>query len=362
VLVPLLLALLIVAGELGQPMVRAGDPKARQWAALGGARARARDTLIQRAPSSDVAHGKSQVLAMVSEGTGEANAPGAAASMYVTTTRVASARRRGCGFARRVNRNRALRDSIVIMDFGRQARRRRTFGVSLFGHGFRSTRAIGAVAEWYAAGFDSCIRRTDHAHLVLAVGTSNYGSQISWRHGVEWASMVNGVAAWVGRNGLGNRVAIAGAIDMELGWNGPWRSRRWVAGYGSVAQHPYFDFGDAAGCPPRGNCVGGWRVEDVWYVSWGAPWALPLPEIYAPNGSSAREWQRLSLYSKLHHGRAMTIAGVMSQHAACRQSADPCWGMNNWPGHAWRLLHRALNSDPRTAQPLRWLTDVRWDH
>ena len=174
--------------------------------------------------------------------------------------------------------------------------------------------------------------------------------------------MVNDVSDWVGAHGYAHRVAVAGAIDMELGWAGPARSRRWTNGYGAVAQHPYFDFGDAAGCPPIGNCIGAWTVEDVWYVSWGAKWALPLPEIYAPNGSSAREWQRLSLYAKRRHGTAMTIAGVMSQHTACRQSDDPCWGMNNSPSRAWRLLRRALNSDRRTAQPLRWLTDVRWDH
>jgi len=133
-----------------------------------------------------------------------------------------------------------------------------------------------------------------------------------------------------------------------------------VNGYGSVAKHPYFDFGDAAGCPPTGNCIGRWTVEDVWYVSWGGRWALPLPEIYAPNGSSAREWQRLSLYSLQRHGRAMIIAGDMSQRRACRQSADPCRGMNNSPERAWRLLSRALNSEPRTAQSVRWSTDVTW--
>jgi hypothetical protein len=172
--------------------------------------------------------------------------------------------------------------------------------------------------------------------------------------------MVNDVADWLTSHGLVDRVGIAGANDVELGWNGPRQSRRWVDGYGSVARHPYFDYGDAAGCPPAGRCVGAWRVEDVWYVAWGARWALPLPEIYAPNGSSARQWQRLSLYSTLWHGRPMTIAGVMSQHAACRQSSDPCRGMNNSPERAWRLLSRTLNSDRRTTQTLRWVTDVRW--
>jgi hypothetical protein len=56
----------------------------------------------------------------------------------------------------------------------------------------------------------------------------------------------------------------------------------------------------------------------------------------------------------------MSIAGVMSQHRACRQSRDPCWGMNNSPAKAWRQLHRWLNGDSRTAQPLHWSTDITW--
>jgi N-acetylmuramoyl-L-alanine amidase len=276
------------------------------------------------------------------------------------TTKPIAVRAQGCRFARRAARHASLRDGLVVLDFGRSRMKRGVFGTSLFGSGFRSTSQIAGAAEAYVRGFAGCLPSRSKAHLVIAIGTSNFGGQVTFAQGRTWASMVNEVADWVSANGHDRLVDVAGADDIELGWNGPVVTRGWVKGYGSVAEHPYFDYGDAAGCPPTGHCIGRWTVEDVWYVSWGAKWALPLPEIYAPNGSSAREWQQLSLYSLRWHGHPMVIAGAMSQRRACRQSADPCWGMNNSPSRAWHLLARALNSDPRTAQPVRWSTDVEW--
>jgi hypothetical protein len=55
----------------------------------------------------------------------------------------------------------------------------------------------------------------------------------------------------------------------------------------------------------------------------------------------------------------MRIAGVMSQRGACRLTGDPCRGMNNTPGTAWRQLYRLLNRDPRTRQHIQWATDIR---
>jgi hypothetical protein len=89
---------------------------------------------------------------------------------------------------------------------------------------------------------------------------------------------------------------------------------------------------------------------------------MPLPEIYTNSGSQARQWYRLSLYSYLRHGRAMVIAGVLSQLRACKQSTtDPCTGMNNTPSAAWKQLAGLLNRDRRTAQAVRWATDVGYD-
>lgn len=285
-------------------------------------------------------------------------------SQYITSTSEPVLSRAGCVMGKQAQQYPNLGDAIVVLDFGRPLHRGHLFGTSLFGKGFRSTSSIGSAVEAYAQGYSECSRGVPNAHLQLAVGTSNYGRygpRVSYWHGRAWGAMVNATAEWVRVHGYGDRVGIAGANDIELGWNGPSLTRRWVQGYGSTAGFPYYDYGDAAGCPPRGTCIGGWTVEDVWYVAWGAPRALPLPEIYAPNGSSAHEWQRLSLYAYTHHGSRLHIAGVMSQHRACWQSSDPCWGMNNSPSRAYSLLWTALNADPRTAQDLRWSTDVLWN-
>ena len=74
----------------------------------------------------------------------------------------------------------------------------------------------------------------------------------------------------------------------------------------------------------------------------------------------AQQWYHLSLYSYLHHGWRMTIAGTLSQHIACRQSSDPCRGMDNSPAKAWGQLNGMLNRDRRTAQRLPWSSDFRW--
>jgi hypothetical protein len=151
----------------------------------------------------------------------------------------------------------------------------------------------------------------------------------------------------------------AGANDIELSWNGPRHTRNWVRGYESAARHPYYNYGSADACPPRGRCAGAWTLEDVWWVSWGAPHAWPIPEIYTPNWSQALQWYNLALYSYRRHGSTMRFMGVMSQRGACWRAKDPCRGMNNTPERAWRQLTTLLNRDPRTRQHIFWVTDIR---
>jgi len=171
--------------------------------------------------------------------------------------------------------------------------------------------------------------------------------------------MVNDMNDWLRAHGYW-RVEATGGNDIELAWNTPHQTKRWVAGYDSVATWPYYNFGDAGSCPPTGNCHGRWTQEDVWFVSWGSRSAWPLPQIYTPSGTMAEQWYRLSLYSHQRHGQRMTILGALSQRQACRESSDPCRGMNNTPRKAWKQLWSALNRDPRTSQALLWATDLEW--
>lgn len=285
--------------------------------------------------------------------------PATASSRYITKAKPSVLRRLGCEEGSRLGERRSLSDSVVILAFGRPVRRRGIYGASIFGRGMLSTAGVERMARAYVRGYEACVTPDLPSRLTLALGTSNYGHQVTYGHGRAWARMVNGVNDWL-RSGGHWRVQAVGATDIELGWNGPKVSRLWVKGYDSAATWPFYNFGDAGACPPAGNCAGAWTQEDVWWVSWGARSAWPLPQIYTPTGTMSEQWYRLSLYSLHRHGSRMHILGVISQRQACRDSTDPCRGMNIAPKTAWRQLHRALNRDPRTAQSLRWSTDFGW--
>jgi hypothetical protein len=290
----------------------------------------------------------------------ESGAPAAATSHYLRTAREETIQGLGCRQGRAMKAVRGVPDAIVVLAFGRPQRRHGRWGASLFGHRFLSTEGVERAGRAYARGYLRCSTGTP-TRIEIALGTSNYGGAVTHAHGKAWAEMVNGANDWVEENGLRPKVRFAGASDIELGWNGPGVSRRWVRGYDSVARWRFYNFGDAAACQPRGDCLGAWTQEDVWFVSWGALSAWPLPQIYNESGIMAEQWYRLSLYAYSNHGAPMTIVGSLSQRAACRQSSDPCWGINNSPQRAWGQLQRWLNSDPRTAQDLRWISDLRWE-
>jgi hypothetical protein len=349
------LGMAVAAGDRLGPLELRDDPGARASAATTGSvnrsdgGSRSRDsrrpkTLPSKAPEASTGR--------------QSTTPSVAFSQYLKTARTTTLDRLGCAEGRRLARS-TQETAIVILTFGSPMRRHGHSGASLFRGRFASTKQIGRAARAYGAGYVRC-SRAKGPRLHVAIGTSNYGNGVTFHHGADWAGMVNRANDWALDQQIRGTVEFAGANDIELGWNGPGPSRAWVRGYDSKAQWPFYDFGDAAGCPPRGNCIGAWTQEDLWFVAWGARSAWPLPQIYTPTRTMAQEWYRLSLYSYQHHGMRMTLAGALSQHAACRQSSDPCRGMNNSPSKAWHQLSSLLDSDRRTAQQLRWLSDFRW--
>jgi hypothetical protein len=286
--------------------------------------------------------------------------PRPATSYYMKTVSTTVAQRRGCRIATGIKRGREPVEALVVLAFGRPRHPNGRYGASLFGVRFASTKAIRRAGVAFAKGFLRCALRRPGATLRLALGTSNYGSRVTWAHGRAWATMVNRANETLIHRGWAGRVSIVGAIDIELSWNGPKTTKAWVRGYDSANRWPYYNFGDAANCPPYGQCAGGWTMKDVWYVSWGALPAYALPQIYTGSGSMARQWFNIALYSYREQRSHMTIAGVMSQRGACRDSRDPCHGMNNSPSRAWTQLVGLLNRHPGTKQQPRFATDIRW--
>jgi hypothetical protein len=145
-------------------------------------------------------------------------------------------------------------------------------------------------------------------------------------------------------------------------------TRTWITGFEQSGGNFLLHFGDASGCPyednPQWVCNNGWELEDLWYVSWGADSALPLPLIYLNDGVHAKQWAYLSQYSVAEHGYRMDFTGVFTQYQYCEQWGSATWSncdrTDNTPEEAYLQLTTELNKYPATAQDLRWKTDIRW--
>ena len=288
-----------------------------------------------------------------------AGPPQSSTSRYMSTVDESRLYGLGCLDGRAIYLGVQPLDSLVILDFGMPVQRGQRFGASLF-EDFVATHRIRRATVAYAQGWLSCIGERTPAHLELAIGTSNYGSEVTYQHGRAWAHMVNRADAVIREAGADPWVRITGANDIETGWAGPSDSKAWVKGYASEALLPYYNYGAAGGCPPYGTCNGGWSVDDVWFVAWGMGKGLMVPEIYANSGANAEQWYQLSLYGALEHGKPIRFAGVMTQLASCIDVSDPCEGVSNSPSEGWQQLWHALNADSRTASGLRFLTDISW--
>ena len=292
-------------------------------------------------------------------------APAPSLSRYVLTTNPETHRQWGCDLGTRDLGLPGVQDSLVILDFGRPAFRNGEPGSILFSNRFAGRGAILTAVEQFARGYYYCTGQDFDSHLRLAVGTSNYGPEVSFDHGLGWAELATIAQERIETAGYSSQVDVVGATDMELDWNGPKVTRSWVDGYASVGTRIFYNYGTAEGCPPYGRCGTAahpeWTVDDVWYINWGVAPAWPVPEIYLTNGGNARQWQQLSRYSAVEYGQPFDFHGVLTQHTACQQvGCDP--QVDNTPEQGWSQLHDELNSDPLTAQDdIRWSTDISWE-
>jgi len=272
-------------------------------------------------------------------------APPATTTRYMSTTDSDTLYNLGC--------SQTDESGAIILDFGQPWFDGSSYGTIIFGSiTFRSIDDIENAVRGFLSGYYLC---GGSGTMRLAVGTSNYRGSTGYGHGQAWAQMVNRVNDFIASPpDWSDREAARGASDIELDWNSVTNSRAWVDGYASayVAASYFYNYGDAAGCPPYGSCNNGWTQEDVWYVSWGAPPAVPVPEIYTLG--TAREWYRISLYGYTNHGRAVQILGTLTQWAA----AGFC--CTNPPDVGWQQLMDLLNADSRTMQTIPYSTDITW--
>ncbi len=299
--------------------------------------------------------------------------PAATSSRYMSTVNATTLYNEGCA------QGASGQNGIVVLDFGAPRVSGGVYGSLLFGTaGFVSTASIKSAATWFLQGYWNC--SPANAHVVLGIGTSNCGNgagpnpcnaggnNITSAHGQAWAQMVRDVNTWITSAGYNSKMSAAGANDMEPSWDSPTETKSWVGGYFSATPVvALYNYGSCDSCPYFGcpTCTpnNGWSLDDIWYVSWGATAAYPLPEIYLASGANADQWYRMGVYSYTNHGNAMNFQGSFTQWQAC-QDAGPgaCPYTGNTPATGWTQLFNALGSDPRTSQPLNWSTDITWQN
>jgi hypothetical protein len=297
-------------------------------------------------------------------------------SYYIISLKSSLHYKLGCQLGTRDKNTVGYQNSVAVLAFGYpRCFDNGTYGANLFGYGAVTTNQISTALKQFALGYYTCTGSDHGSNLVIGAGTSNYQGSITpcntttkaRAHGAAWSGMVRDLNQWAVSQGIFHQVQIFGANDIELGWNSPTWTRAWIAGFEQVPGTFMLHFGDAAGCPyedrPTWSCGTAafphWTVEDVWYVSYGARSALPLPLIYLTNGVHAKQWAYLSRYSVAQHGYRMDFTGVFTQWQACQQYGG-CYMIDNTPDQAYQQLDFELRKTPATAQFLPWKTDIRW--
>jgi len=217
----------------------------------------------------------------------------------------------------------------VVLNFGEPWHDGSTYGTRLFDsphYTFISTSDIETLSKAFLQGYWDC--SPNDSRLILAIGTNNDGPFVEYGHGEAWAGLINNIADWIeSPPSYASQEGVVGAIDSELDWNMADVSLDWRNGYISWATRFYLYFGDCAGCPtaqlPGWLPNNAWTVEDVYQMSGGTNYNLPLPQIYSKDRANAQQWQYLSLYAYINHYEPLSFMGSMTQWHAC-QERDNC--------------------------------------
>jgi hypothetical protein len=295
--------------------------------------------------------------------------PPVTTSYYIEGISDAAMYELGCQLGTRDGSIVGTQNNIVFLFYGKPAKDlvSGAFGTKLLdpNNTFASVTQIRDSAKQFGRGYWWCTGSDSTSHVTVAISTSNLGNKTTYNHGKAWAGMVIEAHQWLIDNSYSTQATIVGGSDMELDWNGPTSTRYWVDGYSSVPnRRPYYNAGDAAGCPPLNNSNNGddcgtatypnWTADDVRYISFGAPPAYAFPQIYSNTGIHARQWQWISANRGF-----INFEGPMSQSAACAQNGCNA-DLDNTPAQAWQQLYDTINSVQSTADSLRWLSDVSW--
>jgi len=263
-------------------------------------------------------------------------------SFYITTPDTNTAYNLGCNQGAFDASFSPPANSLVVLDFGGQLP---DGSGTLLIDGIRvSNGDIEAAAEAFSAGYWVCTGSDTSSVLSLSIGTNNSYYDVSSSGGQTWANVIADIIASNQANGYDAQISVGGGNDIEPSWDTAANTEAWVNGYSSINPAWYANYGSADGCPTgsasNGACNNGWRQFDVWWVSWGALPAYPLPEIYFQ--ANANQWTMISLYGATYQGSKMGFLGPLDENdldASTFTSAQ-----------SWNALWSGLNSRSQTAE------------
>lgn len=217
-------------------------------------------------------------------------------------------------------------------------------------------------AEWFAIGYYQCTGSDYWTVLKLGIGTSNDDALGEYDNltnatnaGTAWTQVAQVVYNYVASQHMNGQVSVWAASDMETEWGSQTATNDWSNGF-AAGSLGYVDYGDAGGCSWTGytggsgyGCNGGWNQYGVWYASWGAPPAYPLPEIYHP--VNAEQWFYISEYGyHIQGGARLAFDGPMDEY-----DRDPSTDNNI---QAWDDLSNQLEGDPNTNVPMTYSVEI----
>jgi len=229
---------------------------------------------------------------------------------------------------------------LVILDFGAPCYNPNTlvYGTQLFNtYVCTADSQLVSLAQAWIRGYESA-NAGRIPPTILGLGSSNsitgadppgYNLTPSQMYaaGFGWLqNLVKPVA--ISTNGLSGPLTVWAASDIEQSspypdgsppdWYVASVTRPWLDGYqaaagtvsgakcGATTPYQMANYGDYV-VPNKP----GWSPADVYYLSWGAPLACALPEIYYT--ANASEWQSLNTWATSQHLAPIQFTGVMSE-------------------------------------------------
>lgn len=247
---------------------------------------------------------------------------------------------------------------LVVLDFGAPCYNPNTlvYGTQLFNtYSCTPDAQLVPLAQAWIRGYQSA-NPASAPVTVLGLGTSNsltgadppgfaLTSSQMYSSGFAWfGNVVQPVAT--GLSGSAAPITVWAASDIEQSSGGDWydaaTTRPWLDGYqaaagtpvgskcGATTPYQMVDYGDYVPSAP------GWSAADVYFVSWGAPLACALPEIYYSGNENG--WVQLSNQWAPSHGLpSIQFTGVMSEDGANGSLSA---------AQSWNTLASKVNQSP----------------